>query len=40
MGMHQIKMHLHIKGKTDQKEENIHRMRENLYKISSKDWYT
>jgi hypothetical protein len=37
MGVHPIKIYVHIKEKTDQKEENIHRMRENFYKISSKD---
>jgi hypothetical protein len=37
MRVHPIKMHVHIKEKTDQKEENIHQMRENPYKISSKD---
>jgi hypothetical protein len=37
MGVLPIKIDLYIKEKTDQKEENIHRMRENLQKISSKE---
>jgi hypothetical protein len=37
MGVYPIKMQVHIKEKSDQKEENIHRMRQNLNKISSVD---